>query len=372
MENQSVTVRSKLIDKPNKQGQCPVKIIVTVDGKRVHISTGIRLLPKDWDPEMLQVRRTVTNHHFLNQKIKQRIEKIEAENLKKELAGQRVALNDYGKKKSPIITEFAADLIATLTDLSIGRIKHFKTEITRLNKYSPGLRFDDVDYNFLRKFKLFLMEEEKLKPNTTLSSVWKIYRKFFREARKAKITTNDPFEGFDNPKYKDPETIYLEEHEVEAIENLLKLPLDEQLYITINYFLLGCYSGLRYSDWARFNYDGFVRGGRLILRAKKNGEIISMKIHSRLGVILEKLKTLPPCFSGNETRVHLESIAKLAGIKKNITTHTGRHTFGTQCAEKDISIETTAALMGIDIRTAKVYYKITGRKLDADIDKWDK
>jgi integrase len=58
----------------------------------------------------------------------------------------------------------------------------------------------------------------------------------------------------------------------------------------------------------------------------------------------------------------------IAGIKKRITTHTGRHTFAiTMCAEAGISAETCAELMGITIATCvNNYYRVTNRKIDKE------
>lgn len=60
------------------------------------------------------------------------------------------------------------------------------------------------------------------------------------------------------------------------------------------------------------------------------------------------------------------SIQQMAGIKKNLRTHIGRHTFWVLCAELGLSIETTAELMGITISVCKTYYKVTRQKVNRE------
>lgn len=368
---QDYTIRVVLIDKPNTQGKCPVKIIVTIKGRRTHKSTGIRVLPKDWDALNLKVRRSATNHSQYNIKIQNRVNEIESDLLERDLSGEQLSIHSLQKKKSRLITKYVAELKEDLKHkLSVGRLKHYSVEISRINKFAPGLTFEDVDYNFLRKYEKHLRESGI--EDTTLNSVWKLFKTFFSNALKDGTTKNNPFISYKNPGYTNPDRTFLNADEIARIEKLLLMPMDESLMITANYFLLGCYSGLRHSDWMRFNYEGFVKGERLILRAKKNGIIVSMKMHSRLKIIVERLKNLPPSLSNQKTNDYLKSIGKMCKIKKQLTAHVARHTFGTQCAEMGIGIEVTAELMGIDVRTCKVYYHLTGTKLDDDMAKWDK
>jgi integrase len=64
----------------------------------------------------------------------------------------------------------------------------------------------------------------------------------------------------------------------------------------------------------------------------------------------------------------LKIIAKTIGIKKKVTTHTGRHTFAiTICANRGIRCETASELMSITVKTCvENYYKVTGYKINAE------
>jgi integrase len=90
-----------------------------------------------------------------------------------------------------------------------------------------------------------------------------------------------------------------------------------------------------------------------------------MPIIGRLQKHLERVRQVPLKITEQEMNRTLKG---MAGIKKRITTHTGRHTFAiTMCAEKGISAETCSELMGITIATCvNNYYRVTNRKIDKE------
>ncbi len=61
--------------------------------------------------------------------------------------------------------------------------------------------------------------------------------------------------------------------------------------------------------------------------------------------------------------VNLKSRAKKAGIKKKITFHTSRHTFGTLMLTLGADLYTTSKLFGhANVKTTTIYAKIIDRK----------
>src|SRR5690242_20700746 len=79
----SFTVRCVLVDKPNKVGSCPIKICVTVKGKRTYMSTGYRVKPTEWDEASNQVKRTHRLAAEVNQVLTDRVQDIQLSLLKK-------------------------------------------------------------------------------------------------------------------------------------------------------------------------------------------------------------------------------------------------------------------------------------------------
>lgn len=365
--------------KENAQGKAPVKICVTLNGQRIYHSTGKRVKLKDFDSERMVVRKSEPNHSPLNIYFRNQLQKIDTMLLKLEAEGTTLTpdfiRSTLHGRDNRNLTAYAEGLIKQWKQMrgkyADGTIRIQEAELKRLKRFKNVIYCSDVNQNFLRKYEIWLRSPAEGLSGNSVHRSWKFFRKIVNRAVREKLIPISPFPDYDNPKYEQTDRTYLTRDEVDAVEALLQKPIDESLRIVINYFLLGCYSSLRYSDWARFNYSGFVTGDRLVLRAKKNGEVVSIEIHKRLRAVLDRLKYHPPIFEEQVTNRYLKSIAKLAEINKNMTTHVARHSFAMRCAENDTDIEKTAALMGIGVKSCRYYYKITNRSLDKEMRKWD-
>ena len=65
----------------------------------------------------------------------------------------------------------------------------------------------------------------------------------------------------------------------------------------------------------------------------------------------------------------LKACAKAAGIKKNVTLHTARHTFATMLITEGADLYTTCKLLGhSDIQTTQIYAKIIDKKKEEAVD----
>ncbi|RPD39427.1 site-specific integrase [Chitinophaga barathri] len=94
--------------------------------------------------------------------------------------------------------------------------------------------------------------------------------------------------------------------------------------------------------------------------------------------ILNKYKDHPYCLAHNcllpiksnqRFNGYLKEIADLCGIKKNLTTHTARHTFATTVTlANGVPLETVSAMLGHkSIRTTQIYAKIVASKVSQDM-----
>lgn len=368
------TVRAVLQShKKNKENKSPIAICITVRGKRTYQVTGFHASATEWDKGKCLLKTTTKNSILINGKIAQLINDLEADFLRQSIQGKSVTLSTVRRgvrgQGSHTFNSFALEYIEYLGGKhQPGTIFNYQNEIDKLHEFDPDVSFEDIDNAYLKKYESWL-RVKKLSENS-IHKNWKILKAVFNAAIKDGITKNYPFLAYDNPKYESPKTIYLTESECDKIEEKLRLPMSDYMKRTGYYFLLGCYSALRFSDWKRFN-QSMISDGRLILYAIKNGELVSMKIHARLQRILDVIKDMPPDFDNQKCNEYLKGIAKLAGIEKKISTHSGRHTFGYLCAKFGLSKGETAQLMGISERTVNVYYKLAGVDLNKAIDKWD-
>lgn len=365
-----------VLEKINQKGECPIVIFIQCLHDRTKKATGISIKPEQWE----QGRGVKKNHPLyrqFNQAIENQVNEIKKKVFEYELSGNELSITIikalvHEQQVHFSLVEYADKLVEQLQ----GKYTHstlvtYRTEINRLKGYAGDkLGFNDVTPEWLRKYENYLREQKLA--NNTIDKAWKVLKKFFNMARRDKLTSNYPFAQYDNPKYKQTDRTHLTFDEVKAIEEILNKPLHQNLIISANYFLLGCYSGLRYSDWQRFDYQTLVQENRLILRAKKNGTLVNLPIHPLMRNVLERLRNLPSPFSEQKTNEHLKVIGELAGISKKLTTHVARHSFAVRCLELRMSEETVAYYMGITLKTVKHYAKVTASKLDSEFAAWDK
>lgn len=374
------SVKLILFDQANSQGQYPIYIRITINRQRAYIATGHFTVEKFWDKKAEQVKEQHMMAGTINADITTRkqavIKKIVDYQVKGDMvtASQIKAIFTKGIDLHNIF-DFADEFTKEVQHKRrSGTLANYKKHLKVVELYhgSRSLSFEEIDHAWLVRFEEYLRNpvKEGVGKRDALGSnyiyiIWKTLKTFFNAAIKRKVITCYPFETYENPAYSAPIKDYLTLAELDQLEKILDKTGNSTLKQTLTYFLLGCYSGLRLSDWFQFDFNKHVQDGRLFLRAKKNGEDITMPITGRLARHLERVKEVPLQITEQEMNRTLKNVGN---IKKKITTHTGRHTFAIiMCAEQGISAETCAELMGITIKTCvENYYRVTNRKIDKE------
>ena len=112
------------------------------------------------------------------------------------------------------------------------------------------------------------------------------------------------------------------------------------------------------------NANGKTDKKALKVRARKNGEPVYLYLDKfvRLARVVEYIEKHNIRFSASEPTTNriLKHIAAHQRLALNLTTHTGRHTFGTFLAALGYSSREIADHMGITEEVAKIYAKNTG------------
>lgn len=94
--------------------------------------------------------------------------------------------------------------------------------------------------------------------------------------------------------------------------------------------------------------------------------------------ILEKYKYYPICFkrgvllpipANQKMNAYLKEIADLCGIRKQLTTHTGRHTYATSvCMANGVSMENVAKMLGhSDTKMTRHYARVLDKSILRDM-----
>lgn len=248
-------------------------------------------------------------------------------------------------------------------------------------KTNHQLTFDEIDQEFYASFLGYLRAEHKLSANTIGKQV-KTLKTVLRHALEAKKHNNRDFESqaFKTLK-EDAESIYLTVDELDKIESL-DLSQRPTLDKVRDAFLIGCYTGLRYSDYSELKIEN-INDGFIEKEQAKTGQKVIIPVHDVVNRILLKYQGSPPPMISNqrsnkylkqlcqmipaliqeiEIRQQINGSATLVKIPKYqlISTHTARRSFATNQYKAGVPSITIMAITGH--KTEKVflnYIKIT-------------
>lgn len=365
---------------PNPQGLYPIYIRVTINRDRRYISTGIFLVKKDWDDKAQQVKFTHPLHAQYNpdlttrrQQVVQLIVNHQVEH--KSITAQQVKAHFSGKRNLHNIFDFIDAFIEECRGKKKdSTLENYEKHALRLELFhgSRNLAFEEITPEFLGRYEGHLRdpksEDSKGVGGNYIHALWTTMRTFFNAAKRKEIITCYPFNQYENPIYEGTIKEYLTLPELAAWENYADEVTDPFCREVAIFFLLGCYTGLRISDWFAFDINKHIENGRIKIRAKKNDEWVTMPISAPLARNLERMRICPLTVAEPFINRSLKAIAKELSIDKHLTTHSGRHSFAiTICSDRGISAETCAELMGITIKTCvDNYYRVTNRKIDRE------
>lgn len=325
----------------SKTDTYPIKICVRINRKATYIHTGYFAREQDWRNDMVVNQ---PNANLINANIRQRLNELEKNVLTKQMNGQSVTRKSLSFVDDTSFFSFAR------------KVRADEKELTRiLNFAKSDLMVSDINVNFLRDYERH--ERARGMAGNTINTEFKYLRRILNQAVLEGVIQKSPLESYQMPKYVQSDRVYLNEDELKEVQKMVG-KLSGMQAVVLDYFLLGCYSGLRHSDWERFDKTKMVHNGALRIRAKKNKTWVTLPIGKTLAGVIKRINE--PIISNQKCNVYLKTISDITNINKVLTCHASRHTFGYLCASNGLPKQVTAELMGINVKTVEVYYHLEG------------
>lgn len=418
--------------KPNSNNETPVHLIVRWDGLRLVYSTKEAIHPKFWEldsskrnfqraketrqfPEYPEfnarldfIETTAKNifRQFVNDNNRQPtvIELTDLLNNKfrEKVATQKMTffmfidkfIKDAENRHNPKTGRSIAKSTIQVYTRTKNSLKEFAHEY-----YGYEFDFDAIDQEFYDNYKHFLTIV-KNHANNTVGNFIKTLKTILNEAIEQEYTTNTAHRkrGFIVIK-EDTYAVYLNDDELEALYqlDLLDSPSIDRAR---DLFLLGCYTGLRFSDYNSIKRENF-RGEYLNIKTRKTGNTVVIPLHRYVKAIMAKYSgvtpnSLPPSMSNAGMNRLLKILAKKlpmldVEVRTSITkggktqtsiakkydlivTHTARRSFATNLYKSGLSALTIMNITGHKTEKAFLrYIKVTPTE-SAQILKayWDK
>lgn len=281
----------------------------------------------------------------------------------------------YGFKTNTKVRASFLDYFEKLTEErfeSKGNYGNWRSTLNHLRKhYHPNTTFNDLDADALKSFKEYLDKKattpqgKSLSANTKTSYFLKV-KAALNSAFKARIIIENPGDlvpGFPQVEVKRP---FLTHDELQKMANAeCRIPIIKKA------FLFACLTGLRYSDLAKLIWSEIWESDndiRLVYNQQKTNGLeylyISQNARNLLG---ERRGSKDKVFENlrytAQTSTILMKWAINAGVFKEFTFHTSRHTNAVLMLENGADIYTVSKRLGHkEIRTTEIYAKIVDQK----------
>jgi integrase len=194
------------------------------------------------------------------------------------------------------------------------------------------------------------------------------------------IMAANPFKGY-KTIYKDTPQVYLEAHEVLLIEKARIIKTN--LLLTRDLFLFQCFTGLAYADLINLKFTDIrvdtQQRAWIIKPRQKSGIVSTIPLLPTAQALIHKYnlqnKTegiIFPSYSIQKYNQYLGEIGDLIGLKKKLSSHVGRRTFGNLALSKGISINVISKILGHSntLITQRIYAITTQKIIGNEIDKW--
>lgn len=340
--------------------------------KTYKIYTDLKIKPKDWNTNTQEVRKSYVGYSDFNELLNERktalkelhLNLLKEGNFSIELL-RRLFYEKFGKIEKEegdnfiTLSSFAKHYITTLNGFNKrpNTILQNQQTLNKLIEFEEAkkkkIRFDNIDVTFYNDFTTYLTDVKKLSVNTIGKHITNIKLFIYEAMDSPRVAKFD----FNNKKkfksHTEPVTnIYLSEEELLMIYNY-DFGANRKLEKTRDLFIVGCYTGLRFSDFSQLTSLN-VSDNKITVTPIKTGETVVIPLHWTVKKIMEKYsdteKGFPRAISNQKMNEYLKEMGRVIGVSKGvkvqtisgdkktfkivpkhdlITTHTARRSFAT-------------------------------------------
>jgi len=392
--NAKIIIRKKR----NKKGLYPLAIRITKNRQSTYHYIGHYIDLKDWDEKNLRVKKSNPNSERLNNLLSTKLLEaskalVDLQSDKKDFSANQIKEVLYSGSKANTFYEVAKDFLNELeANKKLPQLSADKSRVNHLIKFykSKQLTFPEIDEAFLRKFKTYLKKEHNLSDRSIVNNLV-VIRTIYNRAIKIGVVDRKlyPF-GSNSIRIKFPETekIGLTKEDIKAFESVQNLTENETH--ARNAWLFSFYfAGIRAADLLKIRWSD-IFDGRLHYRMNKNSKLLSLKIPEKVFPILDyyrseklnegdfvfpemkkaDLKNAKNVYAKTKTATkkfnkYLIEVAKKAKVKKKVTMHIARHSFG-HISEDKIPIKMLQKLYRHSSITTTINYQANFIHKEAD------
>lgn len=382
-------------DKKNKKGFVPIYARITVNGKKVEITTNRKIEPERWDSHSGYVKgnkedaRSINTHidsvrnkiYDVKRDLFDRGELITALAIKKRLVGidkrHKTVLEAF-KYHNDQMKELEGKSFASAT------VKRYETTYKHIEDFieheygTNDMYLKQLNYEFIASLEKYLKTVKDCNHNSAVKYI-KNFKKVINLALANEWMDKDPFLKYKVTLKETKREFLMQEELTKLEEKEIDIP---RLDVVRDIFVFSCYTGLAYVDVANLTPDHIltgIDGTKWIYTYREKTEVKSnVPLLPKALEIIEKYNDHPeavvkgkvlPVSSNQKMNAYLKEIADICGIKKTLTFHLARHTFATTVTlTNGVPIETVSSILGHkSIKTTQIYAKVIEKKVSKDM-----
>jgi len=361
-------------------GEHPLAVRITKDGKRSYKYLGVSVHPKHWDFDKNIPRKGCPNRDFIKKLI-----------LDTETEYQNLILEMRSKQKSftptSLISSANSIVPKTLDEMfwhiidglrssnKIGNAKVYHDTYNVLLRYTKlaklNLPISDVTVEWLNSLEKWLLKED-YKP-ISISTRFRTIRSVFNKAveMNAVSKADYPFDNFKVSKFN----VKTKKRAItkEDMKRIMNLNLDGESYLTQfsrDIFVFSyLHGGINFTDLANLKYENILEN-RIEYIRQKTGQDITIPLFDEGREIINRYKSVDPNsiyifpilnerlhksaqqkynrihkYTGHINK-HLKTIGELAKIDMTLTTYVARHTYATVLKRSGVNTSIISESLG--------------------------
>ncbi len=376
-------------------GLVPIYARITINGKRIELSTNRFVEISKWSTEAGKIKgtseeaRSINNHLDL---LKSQIRDAEMELIHKKI----VVTTETIKSKLLGVDERARMLVPIFQDhnnkikelvgkeYAPGTLERYTTSLKHTIEFMQwkynisDIDITKIDHAFITDYEFWLRSVRNCANNTAVKYL-KNFNKIIKLCLANDWLDKNPFANYKS-KVKEVERVYLTEAEIQSI--IEKDFKTERLSLVRDIFLFSCFTGLAYIDVKNLTKSHIsfgIDGEKWIFTHRQKTESASkIPILPVTQMIIDKYEIHPQCInedkllpilSNQKMNAYLKEIAGVCEIEKELTFHIARHTFATTVTlTNGVPIESVSKMLGHkNLRTTQHCAKVLDRKVSEDM-----
>ena len=371
-----------LKDKKAKK-ETSIILYISYNSKFCKISTGLKILPKNWNYKKQSVKPQVAKSSEINNRLSNLLEEIE--NTYLSILNENIFItNEIIKSRfksyiTPneelVFFNFFESHISAQKQLAKSTISDYRQTLKTLSLFQKttkyNVSFNSINLTFYDKFKCFVLDYQNYSINTFGKRI-KVIKTFMKDALDRKLHNNLDFQHKDfKTTVEVKKKMYLNISDIKKLINteIIDKDLDE----VRDAFLLICLLGIRVSDFHQLNKSNITKqneGYTFNFQCQKTKNFQNIPIHIKGMEIIKKYNYSLPNIDENTINKKIKKVAEICGLNDEfintdgtfkkceiISTKTGRISFATN------------AYLNTDMPKRSIMV-VTGHKKESSFDRY--